>query len=139
VTQRLDAADAAVVGRVVGVRTVERKGLAQRVLTVAVDQNVKGGIGTQIAVWSPSGSGCDLRPPAHTDIGLLLTRSTDGRWVATGASRVDPGELTAAGGEPRGSSIKVVVGVVFLALVLFWALSRRRRGIRPELPGGPRP
>ena len=125
-------------GRVVAVHVRELRGQPQRLLTIDVDQNVKGGPGSEIVVWSPSGSDCDLRPPLREEIGLLLTRSVDGHWVATGASRVGPGELTAAGGEPRGGSIKVVVGVVLLVIVVFWALSRRRRGVRPELPGPPR-
>jgi len=138
-TQRLDAADAAVVGRVVAARAGEIKGLRQRLLTIDVDQNVKGDLPKEIVVWSPSGTTCDLTPKLHRDIGLLLTRSPGGRWVATGASVVDPGRLSATGGEPRGGGIKVVVGVVILGLVVLWALSRLRRGIRPELPGGPRP
>ena len=138
-TQRLDAADAAVVGRVIAVRSGELKGLAQRILTVDVDQNVKGDVPKEVVVWSPSGTTCDLRPALRSDIGLFLTRSPDGRWVATGASVVDPGLMSATGGEPRGDKIKVVVGVVLLALVILWAVSRLRRGVRPELPGGPKP
>jgi len=136
--ERLSAADAALVGRVISVRRAERGGVAQRVLTIDVDQNVKGGIPKHVVVWSPSGTGCDLKPKLNTDIGLLLTRSPDGRWVASRASLADPGRLVATGGEPRGGRIKVVVGGVLLAIVVLWALSRRRRGIRPQLPGGPR-
>jgi hypothetical protein len=136
-TQRLDGADAAVVGRVVAVRSRELRGLPQRLLAIDVDQHVKGSLPKEIVVWTPSGTACDLRPPLHKAIGLLLTRSPDDRLVATAASRVNPGELVVTGGEPRGGSIKVVVGLVFLLVVVFWALSRRRRGIRPELPGPP--
>jgi hypothetical protein len=45
----------------------------------------------------------------------------------------------AAGGEPRGGVIKVVIGILILALVLSWALRRKARGTRPDLPGSPQP
>jgi MYXO-CTERM domain-containing protein len=122
---------------VVAVRTGELRGLRQRLLTIDVDQHVKGALPKEIVVWTPSGTSCDLSPKPHKAIGLFLTRSPDGRWVATAASRVNPGELVVTGGEPRGGSIKIVVGLVFLVIVLLWALSRRRRGVRPELPGPP--
>ncbi len=137
--QRLADADAAVVGRVVAVRHGALRGLPQRVLTIDVDQNVKGGPPKKIVVWTPSGTGCDLTVAENEDIGLFLTKTPDGRWVATGASLANPGRLVVIAGEPKGSGIKVVVGVVFLGIVLLWALSRRRRGVRPELPGSPEP
>jgi MYXO-CTERM domain-containing protein len=124
---------------VIAVRTADLKGLPQRVLTIDVDQNVKGGLPKHVVVWSPSGTSCDLMPMRNEDIGLLLTLSPDGRWVATRSSLATPGRLAVTGGAPRGGGIKVVVGLAFLAVVLIWALSRRRRGVRPELPGGPRP
>jgi hypothetical protein len=52
---------------------------------------------------------------------------------------VNPGQLVVEGGEPRGGPIKVVIGIVILALVLLWALRRLRKGSRPELPGAPEP
>jgi hypothetical protein len=138
-SQRLDAADAAVVGRVVAVRAAELEGLPQRLVTIHVDQHVKGDLPKQIVVWSPSGTTCDLMPKANEAIGLLLTRSPAGNLVASGASLVPPGPLIAEGGEPRGGVIKVAVGLVILALVLLWALRRLRKGTRPDLPGAPRP
>jgi len=137
--QRFDAADAAVVARVIAVRAAELQGAPQRVLTMDVEQRVKGDVPTQIVVWSPRGTQCDLRPKAGKAIGLLLARSPDGKLVASGGSVVDPGLLVAEGGEPRGGAIKVAVGIVVLVLVLLWALSRRRKGARPDLPGAPRP
>jgi hypothetical protein len=72
-------------------------------------------------------------------VGLLLTRSADGAWFASACSVVAPGVLVAAGGEPRGGVIKVVVGFFILGLVLLWAFRRLRRGARPDLPGAPEP
>ena len=57
------------------------------------------------------------------------------QWFASQCSVVTPGELVAAGGEPRGGVIKVVLGVLILGLVLSWALRRKARGTRPSLPG----
>jgi hypothetical protein len=138
-SQRLDDADAAVVGAVVAERRGELRGAPQLVLTVDVDQRVKGDVGRVLEVRSPSGSDCDVDVPLDKTIGLLLTRGRGGGWLATACSVVDPGLLVAAGGEPRGGAIKVGVGIVVLLLVLLWALRRLRKGARPDLPGAPRP
>jgi hypothetical protein len=138
-SERLDAADAAIVGRVVAERLGETNGAAQRMLTVEVDQRVKGGIDGSVVVRSPSGSDCDLLVVKDEPIGLLLTRAPDGAWLGTACSVVAPGPLVAEGGEPRGGVIKVVLGMVILGLVLLWSLRRLKRGARPDLPGAPRP
>lgn len=136
-SERLDDADAAFVGRIVGERTREMRGAVQRVLTVEVDQRVKGDVDGRIVVQSPSGSDCDLLGVRDEPVGLLLTRAPDGAWQGTACSVVAPGQLVAEGGEPRGGVIKVGIGVVILGLVLLWARRRLRRGARPELPGAP--
>ena len=138
-SERLDDADAAVVGAVAAERRGELRGAPQLVLTVDVDQRVKGDVGRVLEVRSPSGSDCDVDVPRDKTIGLLLRRGRGGRWLATACSVVDPGLLVAAGGEPRGGAIKVGVGIVVLLLVLLWALRRLRKGARPDLPGAPRP
>ena len=138
-SERLDSADAAVVGRVVAERTGETKGARQRLLTVEVDQRVKGDVDSTIVVRSPSGSDCDLLVAQDEAIGLLLTRAPDGAWLGTACSVVAPGPLVAEGGEPRGGVIKVVLGMVILGLVILWALRRLKRGARPDLPGAPDP
>ena len=133
--ERLDRADAAVVGRIVAERSGELNGAPQRLLTFEVDQRVKGGVEKTLLVHSPSGTDCDVTVERKEVIGLLLTSSPDGAWVATLCSIVEPGELVAAGGEPRGAPIKVAVGLVILALVLLLAFVRLKRGSRPQLPG----
>ena len=138
-SQRFDAADAAVVGRVIAVRAGRLEGEPERVLTIDVDQHVKGDLPKQVVVWSPSKTGCDVVSSGHEPIGLLLTRSPRGLWIATRASVVDPGLLLAEGGKPRGGIIKVGIGFVIVALVLLWALARLRKGKRPDLPGAPEP
>jgi hypothetical protein len=138
-SERLDESDAAIVGRVVSERPGDVQGAAVRLLTVEVDQRVKGDVDRTLVVRSPSGTDCDVEVPMDEAIGLLLTTSPDGAWLASACSVVAPGPLVAEGGEPRGGVIKVGIGIVILALVLGWALLRLRRGKRPNLPGAPQP
>jgi hypothetical protein len=138
-SKRLDDSDAAVVGVVVSERKGELRGAPQLVLTVDVEQHVKGDLPRVVEVRSPSGTDCDVDVPLDKTVGFLLTRGPDETWLATSCSVVDAGLLVAAGGEPRGGPIKVGIGMVVLALVLLWAFLRLRRGARPNLPGAPRP
>jgi hypothetical protein len=138
--ERLDDADAALVGRVTSdVRWRLEGGVAARRLAVAVEQRVKGDLGDSVFVAVPEGTDCDVDIEIGKTTGLLLTRRPDGQWFASQCSVVTPGELVAAGGEPRGGAIKVVLGILILGLVLSWALRRRARGARPSLPGAPEP
>jgi hypothetical protein len=140
IEERLDQADAAVVGRIVSDTAWEFRGGAKaRRLTVAVEQQVKGDVPETLTVRAPSGTSCDVTIEPGTTTGLLLTRLAGGNWFVSACSLVTPGELVAAGGEPRGGVIKVVIGVLILALVLSWALRRKARGTRPSLPGAPEP
>jgi hypothetical protein len=139
IAQRLDEADAAVVGRIVAERRGEVQGAPVTLLTVEVDQRVKGKLSSPLEVRSPSGTDCDVEAPMNQTIGLLLARARDGAWLASSCSVVDPGPLVAAGGATRGGVIKVGVGILILILVLTWAVRRLRKGARPDLPGAPRP
>ena len=135
--ERLDDADAAVVGSVVAERAGDLNGAPQLYLTVQVEQRVKGDVERTLEVRTPSGTDCDVDVPRDEPVGLLLTRAPDETWIATACSVVNPGQLVVEGGEPRGGSIKVGIGIVILALVLLWALRRLRKGSRPDLPGAP--
>jgi hypothetical protein len=141
--QALDDADAAIVGRIVREGETDVRGARQSLYTVVVTQQVKGGVADRIEVRSPPA--CDIMdaaaPPVGEDgtVGLLLTRSPDGAWLANACSVVAVPDLIEAGGGPRGGVIKVVLGVLILALVLSWALRRKARGTRPSLPGAPEP
>jgi hypothetical protein len=137
--ERLDDADAAVVGRVVAERLGDLRGLPQLYLAVEVEQRVKGDVERRLEVRSPSGTDCDVDVPRDEPIGLLLTRAADGKWLATACSVVNPGQLVVEGGEPRGGPIKVGIGILILILVLLWAVRRLRKGARPDLPGAPGP
>ena len=137
IDERLEQADAAFVGRV-----ADHDGLAsppRGVLTFEVEQQVKGALGDRVEVRTPTQTDCALDVPAGQTVGLLLTRMPSGEWLGTLCSTVEPGELVAAGGEPRGGVIKVAIGIVILALVLLFALHRLRKGSRPDLPGAPEP
>lgn len=135
--QRLDDADAAVVGRIVAERQGELNGLPQLYLTVEVDQRVKGDVERTLEIRTPLGTDCGVELPRDEPVGLLLTNAPPGSWFATACSVVNPGQLVVEGGEPRGGPIKVAIGAVILGLVLGWALLRKRRGSRPDLPGAP--
>ena len=100
---------------------------------------MKGDVERTLEVRTPSGTDCDVEVPRDESIGLLLTRASDGTWLATACSVVNPGQLVVEGGEPRGGTIKVGVGILILILVLLWAVRRLRKGTRPELPGAPEP
>ncbi len=136
--QRLEEADAAVVARLVAVRE-SQSFPPQRALTFEVDQHVKGDVGGTFDVDSMPQSDCSLDVAENVPVGLLLTRGAGGEWQATTCSVVSAGELVAEGGETRGGAIKVVIGLLILGLVLSWALRRRARGARPQLPGAPEP
>ena len=138
-SKRLDESDAAVVGIIVHQRPGQLRGAPQTILTVHVEQHVKGDLPRVLDVRSPSGTECDVDVPLDKTVGLLLVRGPHDSWLATACSVVDPGFLVAAGGEPRGGPVKVIIGIFILGLVLLWALFRLRKGARPSLPGAPEP
>jgi hypothetical protein len=140
-SKRLDDSDVAVVGHVVATKKTELRGAPQLLLTIDVEQRVKGrGIGDPLVVRAPLHTDCDVRVPRGRTVGWLLTKAPDGgTLLATACSVVGPVKLVAAGGEPRGGVIKVVVGLFILGFVLLWALRRMKRGTRPRLPGAPAP
>jgi len=129
-----------VAGRVVSESAGDVNGAPVRLLTFEVEQRVKGGVGGTIVVRAPSGTDCDVEGLRRDEpVGLLLTEAPDGAWLATACSVVSAAALVVEGGEPRGGTIKVVVGLVILGLVLLWAVRRRKKGARPDLPGAPAP
>jgi hypothetical protein len=137
-SKRLDDSDAAVVGTVASRRQIDVRGAAALLLTIDVEQKIKGRhLGEPLVVRSPLHTDCDVRVANGKRRGFLLTKASDGTLLVTGASVVAATPLIAAGGEPRGGVIKVVIGFFILALVVVWALRRLKRGARPERPGAP--
>jgi len=139
-SKRLDDSDAAVVGAVTSRRQVDVHGSPALLLTIAVEQKIKGRhVPDPLVVRTPLHTDCDVNLANGERRGFLLTKAPDGTLLATGSSVVAATPLIAAGGEPRGGVIKVVIGFLILGVVVLWALRRLRRGARPELPGAPRP
>ena len=136
--ERLDDADAAVVARLVSVQETQSFP-PKRTLSFEVDQRVKGDIERSFDIESPTQTDCDLDVEENVPVGLLLTRGPGGEWQGTACSIVGAGELVAEGGEVRGGGTKIVIGLLILGLVLTWALRRKARGTRPQLPGAPEP
>jgi len=132
--QRLAEADGAFVGRSTGWRPVEDGGgIAQRVYTFDVDQNVKGEIGSTVEVRIPApGATGGQRIPADVAAGMLVG-FVDGAWVTTRCGITDPGALLSVADEPRGQLVKLVIGVLILAVVLAYSLRRLRGRPRSSL------
>ncbi len=139
-SKRLDDSDAAVVGAVTSRRQVDVRGAPALLLTIDVEQKIKGRhVPKPLVVRAPLHTDCDVSLANGQRRGFLLAKAPDGTLLVTGSSVVPATPLIAAGGEPRGGVIKVVIGCLVLGVVLLWALRRLRRGARPELPGAPRP
>jgi hypothetical protein len=139
-SKRLDESDIAVVGTVASRRPTEVRGAPALLLTIAIEQKIKGRhVPDPLVVRSPLHTDCDVEVANGKRRGFLLTKAPDGALLVSGANVVAATPLIAAGGQPRGGVIKVVIGFGILGLVLLWALRRLRRGARPELPGAPRP
>ena len=119
--RRLEAADAAFVGRLVSVR-----GTAYR---FEVDQVVKGSLDEALTVQSASTTAqCGLRRSRRDEaVGVLLMRAGEGRWASSLCAQTTAGELLSIGGEPPGQALKLLVGVIVLLGVLAYALHRLRR------------
>ena len=123
--QRIQEADGVFVGRSTGFRPVENAGgIAQRTYFFAVDQRVKGQIGSTVEVRIPAlPEHGGQKIPNDVAAGILMTR-TGGRWVTSRCGITDPGAVLAVVDEPRGNAIKILIGGVILLTVLLY--SRRR-------------
>ncbi len=132
IRDRLDAADVAFVGRVVGRRPVPTgTGVARYDYRFVVFQEVKGRVGRAATVRAAAlrdVNGLELTPASEVDVGVLATRA-GGRLVTSTCGLVDAGSLLGVADEPKGGAIKVGIGVVLLGLVLAYSVHRlRRRG-----------
>jgi hypothetical protein len=126
--QRLEQADGAFVGRSTGFRSVEHDaGIPQRVYRFQVDQRVKGEIGRIVEVRLPVRTeNGGQRIPEDVAAGVLAGRA-GAEWVTTRCGITDPGALLSVADEPRGNAIKLVIGVLVLAGVLGYSVSRLRK------------
>jgi len=122
--ERLSEVDAAFVGRVTAERTVADGYLYRFV----VDQNVKGPIGREVEVRSAKRLVDATDEPIVHDEALGVLATLDGAELTTESCLLsDPGTLLATSDEPRGNGIRLVIGLVILALVLAYSIRRLRR------------
>ncbi len=121
--ERLDAADAAFVGRV----TAERDTATGVVYRFVVDQNVKGPVGREIEVRSATRLVDAADKPILHDEALGVLANLSGAELTTESCLLsDPGALLSVSDEPRGNGIKVVIGLAILAAVLAYSIRRLR-------------
>jgi hypothetical protein len=136
VKQKLEGADVAFVGRVLAVTPVaDNTGIARFDYRFVVDHAVKGTLGKQATVRAASLVDIDnqvVTAGSDVAIGVLATRA-EGRLVTSSCGLVDPGSLMGAADEPKGGTIKVVIGLVILGLVLAYSVRRLRRRRMSEL------
>ncbi|HEX2303290.1 MAG TPA: hypothetical protein VHH57_06670 [Gaiella sp.] len=122
---RLEPADAAFVGRV----TQERAAASGegRVYRFVVDQRVKGPVGREVEVRSLARLVDARDRPIVHDEALGVLADLDGAELTTESCLLtDPGALLSVSDEPRGNAIKIVIGLVILALVLAYSVRRLR-------------
>ena len=128
--ERLQASDVAFVGRV----TDERPGAGGTgvVYRFVVDQRVKGSVGREVEVRAgePLVDAAD-DPPVHDEALGVLGRLVGAQIVTESCLLTDPGALLSTSDEPKGDAIKIVIGLVILALVLAYSFRRLKRR---ELP-----
>jgi hypothetical protein len=122
--ERLAAADAAFVGRL----TDERGGPAnETVYRFLVDQRVKGPVGREVEVVSavPLVDAADNAIVHDEALGVMANLS-GARLSTEPCLLTDPGALLSVSDEVRGNAIKIVIGLVILALVLTFSIRRLR-------------
>jgi hypothetical protein len=127
--ERLETADVAFVGRVTDERSGAGGGVVYRFV---VDQRVKGSVGREIELHAPRRLVDAADEPLVHDEALGVLGLLDGATIETESCLLtDPGALLSTSDEPKGDAIKIVIGLVILALVLAYSVRRLRRR---ELP-----
>jgi hypothetical protein len=129
---RIDAATAVFAGTLVS----SRPDGAERMYRFEVVQPIKGPLGSEIEIRAPELVDADDRPVLPgADAGVFAT--LDGATFTTDSCGLtDPGVLLAEADEPRGTWIKVLVGVGILAAALAYSITRLRRRRTPSVAGG---
>jgi hypothetical protein len=133
--QRLAGADVAFVGRLVAERA---SGGGQREYRFTVDQAVKGPIGHQVEVHAARLTDLSDKPVQRdVAVGVLAAKLENGLLVTSSCALVDPASLLATADEPRGTWVKVGIGILILGAVLLYSLRRLRRRQAVEYPHAP--
>jgi hypothetical protein len=127
ISQRIDAADAAFVGRLLEVRGTS--------YVYDNDRTMKGELGERVVVRSAGGEAqCGLRrSPPKEEVGVLLTRRAGSGWASSLCAQTTAGELLSVDDEVPGQRLLLAIGVAILAAVLGYALLRLRRRRQREL------
>ena len=87
-----------------------------------VDQRVKGPVGREVEVRSLARLVDARDRPIVHDEALGVLADLDGAELTTESCLLtDPGALLSVSDEPRGNAIKIVIGLVILALVLAYS------------------
>jgi hypothetical protein len=122
--ERISTADAAFVGRLRSQRPEPGGGTAYRFL---VDQRVKGPLGREVELRATNLTDAAGDPiPVDVAVGVLAQRE-GAAWLTGSCSLTEPGALLSAADEPKGNWIKLLIGLVILALVLAYSVHRLRR------------
>ncbi len=124
---RIDQAEAVFVGRATGSRAVSSAGISQRIYTFSVDQEVKGDLQRTVDVRIPVlGRNGGIRVPSDVAAGILMSRTSSG-WYTTRCGITDPGAVLAEVDKPQGNAVRLLIGIVILAAVLWYSIRRVRR------------
>jgi hypothetical protein len=133
--QRLAGADVAFVGRLVAERPA---GGGRRAYRFTVDQAVKGPIGREVEVRAARLTDLSDKPlQRDAAVGVLASSLENGSLVTSSCALVDPASLLATADEPRGTWIKIGIGILILGAVLLYSLRRLRRRQAVEYPHAP--
>ena len=136
--ERLAAADAAFVGRLVAVRPgPARDGTAYRRYVFLVDGVVKGDLPRNVTVLSPADPGmCGFSLERRVATGILLNRR-GGEWLGGVCGQIGVGELVTASRQQDERLVNWGGAVVGSAVLLLggWLTWRRLRRRRAALAG----
>jgi hypothetical protein len=120
------------VGRLVRER---RDADGRRVYRFLVDRPLKGPVGREIEIRAPLLTDTGGTPIAHDVAVGVLAELRGAAFTTTSCGIVDAGSLVSISQPERGTTIKVVIGVLILAAVLGYSLLRLRRRRQAEQAG----
>jgi hypothetical protein len=136
IEKRYELAEAAFVGRIVGTRPAPGGG-SELLYRFRVEQAAKGSLGRELEVRAAPLVDADDKPVLRdTSIGVFLTYE-GAVPTTTSCALTDPGALLEVSDRPKGTAIKLGVGVVILAAVLVFSmvrLKRRQQQLRGKAP-----
>ena len=123
IRERIDRADAVFVGTLLS----SRSSGDERIYRFDVAQPVKGPLGSEVEIRAPELVDASDKPIANgVDAGVFAM--LDGATFTTDSCGLtNPGAVLAEADEPRGTWIKVLIGIAILGAALAYSLTRLRR------------